>query len=763
MASNITAKTFPGFYSEIIDRSFLTPQTSRFRAGLVGVARKGAFDTPTAVSSLADFIRIFGQPLSGEFFLANAVAILSDLSDGMKVVRVGKQNTLNAGATVVTTQFSNTGTVLPFAKAAVLTPSIQGGGISTPAVYATITQVGKTSTVNAQVATVGTLAGGYLGQDAGTITFTQPNAIQDLYTAAQLSYSVGAPAANPAESILFAYTYGSNAGSYADAGIFSGPYQLTATGNKGDFQFTLSPASAWALLPIGSLIKITQLGKATTQEARVKQALPDGTVYLETTDRQDIGFQAVPLQDQYSGATISLQTGRIPYLFLQAASAGDWANGGDISTGLFVKVRPGGAPGTKKFEVYENGALQETIDALYNGTGTNSYSGRINGISQEILVVAQAGTVSDMQPANYSFGYAIGAYQINAGVNNTGANFYFGFNGEGATSQDFVGQFNGATEKFTGIQSFINVKNNMQIDVLACPGITDAQAGGNNDFYPWDSTTAEPFATTDTTGVHQMLVQVARNLNALALIDVPPGITARQAIDWHNGVGLYAGRGRINSPNGSVFWNWFTVTDPFTQQQKWVPPTLGALRCLAFTFDRDKPWYAAAGEVRGLIPEANEVEYDTVSDSTRQAMYGNGQSINGIFLDNGAVKLYGERTLQIAESKLSVNHNVILVNYVVNNLGLIWKRFVFEPNDPDLLVRMEIAGKKFLDQVVNERGIEKGGYLLDFSANTPDTRNRREVIVGLQMVPVDSVERIYLTATVRESGAVLNSLNSVTS
>src|SRR5712671_2251650 len=107
--ANITAKTFPGFYSSITDRSFLPPQVSRFRAGLIGVARKGPFSTPTAVQSLRDFSRLFGGPIDGSFYLANAVAILSDLTDGVQVVRVGSRYTAVAN---VQAAGSASGTVL---------------------------------------------------------------------------------------------------------------------------------------------------------------------------------------------------------------------------------------------------------------------------------------------------------------------------------------------------------------------------------------------------------------------------------------------------------------------------------------------------------------------------------------------------------------------------------------------------------------------------------------------------------------------------
>ena len=753
--ANIKAKTFPGVYTQVIDRSFILPQTSRFRAGLVGVARKGPFDTPTAVTSLSEFIRLFGQPLSGDFFLANAVAMLSDLSDGMKVVRVGKKSVDLDGATAYTSEFSNTGTVSPFAKALVLLPGVQGGGISSPTVYATIKQDGKISTVNAQVATVGTNTTSSSVADSGTVTFTEASAVQDLYSAGEVTYAVGAPAANAAESILYSYTYGSNAGQFDDAGLFSGAYQLTAAGSKNAFQFTLSPASAWAILVAGDVLKLKQTGKATTHEVRVKQALPDGTVYLETSDRQDVGYQALGLQDTYTAATVHRQTGRTPMLWLNAASAGDWANGDDLTSGLFVKVRPGGPQGTKKFEIYEDGALQETIDGLYQGSGTNTYTGRINDLSSYITVMQVNGTVSDMQPANYAYGYASNAYLINAGVGDSGGNFYFGANGEGATATDFIGGFDPVAEKLTGMQSFVDT-DNMQVDVLCCPGITDNTTAAGDEEYPWDSSLL-PFADTNTVGVHLKLVEVARRVNAVALLDVPPGLKARQAIDWHNGQGLASGRGRIDSYSGACYWNWFTIADPFTGNEKWVPPTLGALRCLAFTFDRDKPWYAAAGEVRGLIPEARQVEYERVSDDTKQAMYGvgTGQSINGIFLDNGQIKLWGERTLQVAESKLSVVHNVVLVNYVVSNLARIGRRFVFEPNDAELLMRVRLAFTQFLDQIKTERGVEDYKLIIDDSNNNADTRNRREVIVNLALIPVDSVERIFITATVNSSGADL--------
>jgi phage tail sheath protein FI len=120
--------------------------------------------------------------------------------------------------------------------------------------------------------------------------------------------------------------------------------------------------------------------------------------------------------------------------------------------------------------------------------------------------------------------------------------------------------------------------------------------------------------------------------------------------------------------------------------------------------------------------------------------------------------LYGERTLQRTESKLTAVHNVMLVNIVVNGLAAVARRFVFDPNDAELLVQLRFAMSEYLDRIRNERGLEDYNLVCDESNNTATTRNNREVICDLSIIPVDVAERIYINATVRESGAQLNSV-----
>jgi phage tail sheath protein FI len=524
----------------------------------------------------------------------------------------------------------------------------------------------------------------------------------------------------------------------------------TITGNKNDFSFTVqqNPGN----IEVGAVYKIEETNKSATHEVRVKE-VRDNTVYLETSDITQVGYQSLPLQDTYAQGRLfkALQgDGNAPaFLYLEAASEGEWANGASIGSGLYTKVRPGSDPGSKKIEVYWNASLVETFDNLSNDPDSdNYYTTRINDISQYIYIKHVADAVEGRHAANtvdpWDTTYettnlsaspiSMPVGEVNA-AGETGGSFDLGANGASATDADFIGTIDPVDDSPTGLKCFEDTEN-VNVNVIAAPMDNISR------------------------GIMQELNRVAKKINAMAIADVPAGLNARFAIDWHNGQGQFTGLGRIDSPNIAVYWNWFRITDPFTGNIKLVPPTLGTLRCMAFTFDRDKPWYAAAGETRGWIPEALSVEYDRVSGEVKQAMYGNGNSVNGIFKIRNRIVLFGERTLQIRESKLTAVHNVILVNYVVNGLAEIGRRFVFDPNDAELLVLINLAFTEFLDKVKNERGLEDYELVVDDRNNNADTRNHRQVIVDLALIPTDVAERIFINATVKESGAVLNALNA---
>jgi len=736
--ATIKRKNFPGVYTQIIDQSFVNTNTARFRPGLIGVASKGPFNTPTQVRTLQDFVRLFGQPIDGDYFLGTAVGVVAPYSDGSIVVRVGLlYNDLpgNIVSAVVGTSGATT-----FDTAAA--PLVDKNQTYTPTgnYYVQITEDGKKSLVNAKVLSV-----------SGTVVTLNTDTLPDTYANGLLQFSYWANAASKAQGVLEGYSYTPI------------PTLGVVSGEKGNYYFSVTSNPTYIV--VGDLLRITQTGKFPTYEVYCAKTNPiigsgsnaSATIELQATDDTERGYQALPLQDTYTAATVEKVSSKTNAALIYALTEGTWANTTNSNPvgGLQVKISPGTQAGTKKISIYWDSALVEVYDNLgvaaqfpttappldfADTINTNAPSSYIT-----IKMLGNYVPANTVDPWNSSPSTPVPQAPTNTakyGVPLPGGAFDRGCNGEAARAQDFVGKLNPVDDTLTGIKSFEDL-DNIYVTVLCAPGETSPDASK--------------------LPIHTQLRDTAYITKSIGLIDVPLSfngvpLNVWDAIDWHNGQGKFKDRGKMDTAYLACFWNWFTMSDPLTQQPKLCPPTIGALRVMAYTWLHDQPWSAAAGENRGVISEATSVTFPRLSDNAKEAMYGSGNAVNPIIQRNGVIMVYGERTLQRTESKLTAIHNLVLVEYVVQGLAAIGRRFVFDPNDLTLLNSLELAMRQFLDGVKNLRGIEAYNLVCDESNNSTTTRNRREVIVDLYVVPTDAVERIYINAVVRESGADLTNV-----
>lgn len=759
-----TPKTFPGVYTQVTDKSFFTPTTSRFKPGLIGVASRGPFNTPTPIRSLKDFVSTFGNPLTTTYladsstglqrpedgtgyFLADAVDAVSEYTDAITVVRIGNQysNLLPADAIV---SGGDNYTVYSAANA----PRVQALLANGP-VYLRVTEPGKPSTVNVTVVQAG----------GGTISIDptgEPLAAE--YASGQIGYDInGGLAANSAEGELFCYTYGTNSGMLADAALTTFG---AVTARKNEFTFEVA-ANAQNIV-VGDVFKIMQAGKATTHEVRVASVMIDysdnsGVVTVEKADLQQIGYQALPMQDNYTAAALYKATGKQAFLRLHAASEGTWANGEGSSQGLYAKVRPGSKPGTKRLEVFWNSALVEAHDNITDDAadtsnywtvrlkqGVSAYLYAVEGVDAAGQKWTAANTAAPWDSRFYTYVLTAGLPKpmptgaVNAGLlatspgvlADTGGQFQKGFNGENPQDTDWIGTLDPVSDKLTGIRAFEN-KRTVDVNVIAAPMDNISLA------------------------VMTQLGRTNARINGFSPADIPAALNGRQAIDWHNGQLLGQSGGKLDSPYVECFWNWCVRTNSWGET-KLTPPSVFWLRAAGFVFSKYAPWYAIAGETRGYLPDASLGQFNDVSDDTLQAMQGNGNSVNPILNINGRYFIYGERTMQRLDSKLTAAHSVICVNWVVNGLAKVARRFVFDPNDQELLDDLRLASEEFLGRVENDRGLEYQKLVMDSKNNTATTRNNREVIMDLALIPTDTAERIYLNASVYESGhATVNAIS----
>jgi phage tail sheath protein FI len=262
--------------------------------------------------------------------------------------------------------------------------------------------------------------------------------------------------------------------------------------------------------------------------------------------------------------------------------------------------------------------------------------------------------------------------------------------------------------------------------------------------------------------VVQELLRIAGNLNAFAPFDIPDNVGPRDAVDYQNAAGLYTSMQRIDNFRGGYFWNWFQSTNPFTGELEWVPPSVGYLYDVARVWNQYAPWFAAAGEQRGQIALAGTVRYTRVTSDVRDTFQEGTNCLNPILYYRGRqILLWGNRTAQRSTSKLSSISVVHLVNYVVRNMSILARKYVFDPNDDVLLDQLNVEFTGLLDQIQGRRGVESYSLVVDGTNNTSTTRNARTVVVDLAMVPVDVAEVIKINISINESGAVLNAVSGV--
>ena len=796
-------KIFPGFYPTVVDNSFNTPSVSRFRAGLIGVANRGAFNTPTPVSSIQDFSNSFGtsnmydslSTPNWNGYLAAAMALVSDYSDGTVVVRIGEQ--YEAVGAILTT--CSSGPVEPGGY------QIQTVDSAKVAVgdYLKIALPGQASTVNSQV----------IAKSGNYLTLSDP-LIGDYSVAghqAELLVSKQPRAASSAEAFLYALTYEMNAVLGAQSTVVTGSknsFELhvnhdlspkdittlthsgsTATVNatnvlvnagdtvhitnvlpveyNGTFTVTSSTVSSfhydmgstpatngaavsgktmqYAELAQGDLIKITSATANTTQEVLVKSVIPTSTgstIKLYTSSVSSTGYQVLPLQDSYTDGAIykaSKSSGgnyvQTRVLHLVASSEGDWANSDGVKSNLVVHVGPGSIASTKKFLTYYNGQLVETLDNLTtDSTSDHYYPTYVNAHSTFIKVLTDSsnyptGVILDIHPSNTLHGWN----SVGSGGSVNHAAFGLGteegaagYNGEEVSKDTWIGTIDPSTDLYTGLRSLKNNRN-FRLNVIAIPGQTDPD-------------------------VQQELVAVAAYINAEAILDADRTLKPRELADWRNAVGSFSLRSKIDDWHGALYSNWWTGPDPFTRDSRVFPPSVGVLRATARTFKNDKPWSAVAGEIRGYIDVATDLDYKTIAESSKDSSYY--AQTNLVLSESGRIVIYGNKTLQTADSHLSEVHNAHLVNYVVANIGDTCRKYEFDPNDTTLHSQIEEAITAFLETVKSERGLSTKPEV----AVVSDPNDTRGVQISVGIAPYSVAERFYLSLTVNQTSTTLNSV-----
>jgi phage tail sheath protein FI len=165
------------------------------------------------------------------------------------------------------------------------------------------------------------------------------------------------------------------------------------------------------------------------------------------------------------------------------------------------------------------------------------------------------------------------------------------------------------------------------------------------------------------------------------------------------------------------------------------------------------PWFAPAGEQRGVIQNATSVGYVddedefvsvSLSEGQRDILYLNG--INPIKIStSGAMVNWGQKTRSpTANSKLSRVNVARLSSYLRYRLDQLVQPFFFQQNDAQTRGSVKTVIDSFLAEIVTLRGITDYIVVCDSSNNTSDRVDRNELWIDIAISPTTVAEYILI-------------------
>ena len=257
----------------------------------------------------------------------------------------------------------------------------------------------------------------------------------------------------------------------------------------------------------------------------------------------------------------------------------------------------------------------------------------------------------------------------------------------------------------------------------------------------------------DNLGLVEDVIEIVEEIrqDALYIVDAPDA----DANDTSTvAAGTYAdaldGSG-IDSSYAATYVPYVRRKDPDSNTNIYIPPTGEILKAMALADRTSFIWFATAGLNRGGLPNARDVR-KTFKEADRDVLYL--ARLNPIvkFSNNTpGIFIYGQKTLQIADSKLDRIDVRRLLLYAKQIISSQARLYLFEPNDDVLATNFIAESNKKLKVIQDNRGLQTFSVRLDNTLNTPESRDRNEIYFVIDLLPIGAVEFIGLTFVVNKS------------
>lgn len=257
------------------------------------------------------------------------------------------------------------------------------------------------------------------------------------------------------------------------------------------------------------------------------------------------------------------------------------------------------------------------------------------------------------------------------------------------------------------------------------------------------------------TAVVTALLDLCQNvrMDCLAIIDPPFGLTVKEIVHWQNG-SHPLNTTRFDSDFGALYWPWVKIRDNFNRVDIWAPPSGSVMATIARSDQLSAPWFAPAGVNRGNVPNITDV-FSRPTLEERDLMYGYRNAINPIvqFVDFDGFVIWGQKTLQRRPTALDRVNVRRLMFVIEKRIRAASRQLLFDPHDDILRQKFVRIATAILSEIQVGRGVNDFRVKCDTELNTPDVIDRNEMRARIGVQPIRAAEFIFIEFSIHRTGS----------
>lgn len=255
------------------------------------------------------------------------------------------------------------------------------------------------------------------------------------------------------------------------------------------------------------------------------------------------------------------------------------------------------------------------------------------------------------------------------------------------------------------------------------------------------------------TSVVSAMIDLCQNvrMDCLAIIDPPFGLTVNEIVAWQNGTHPL-NTTRFDSDFAALYWPWVKIRDNYNRIDIWAPPSGAVMATIARSDLLDAPWFAPAGLRRGIVQGITDV-FSRPTREERNLMYGYRNCINPIvqFVDVDGFVIWGQKTLQRRPTALDRVNVRRLMFYIEKRIQVASRELLFDPHDDELRQRFVRLASAVLSEVQVGRGIIDYRVKCDAELNPASVVDRNELRARIGVQPRRAAEFIFIEFSIHRS------------